>query len=81
MLDDRVTPERLHEVDADPCWTAEQMPTDRSVVGGYAALLGAWLVGLAAGAGLGAAVVTAGTAPSAPDIGADSRLPVGRICL
>jgi len=26
-------------------------------------------------------VVTAGTAPSPPDIGADSRLPVGRICL
>jgi N6-L-threonylcarbamoyladenine synthase len=32
-------------------------------------------------AALGAAVVTAGTRPSPPDIGADSRLPVGRICL
>ena len=32
-------------------------------------------------AALGAAVVTAGTPPSPPDIGADSRLPVGRICL
>ncbi len=32
-------------------------------------------------AALGAAVVSAGTAPSPPDIGADSRLPVGRICL
>ena len=32
-------------------------------------------------AALGAAVVTAGARPSAPDIGADSRLPVDRICL
>ncbi len=32
-------------------------------------------------AALGAAVMTAGWAPSPPDIGADSRLPVDRICL
>jgi N6-L-threonylcarbamoyladenine synthase len=32
-------------------------------------------------AALGAAVVTAGARPSAADIGADSRLPVDRICL
>jgi hypothetical protein len=31
-------------------------------------------------AALGAAVVTAGTKPSSLEIGADSRLPVARIC-
>lgn len=60
-LDDRVDHERLLAVHADPRWSSERLPTDRTVVGGYAALLAAFAVGLTAGGAVSAAVVTLAT--------------------
>lgn len=57
VLDDRVTAAQLAAVDADPRWGSERLPTDRTVVGGYLALVASFAVGTAAGAGIG--VVTA----------------------
>ncbi|MEO9324707.1 hypothetical protein ABFT23_14530 [Nocardioides sp. C4-1] len=61
VVDDRVTPDLLAEVDGDPRWTTEALPTDRSVVGGYLPLLAAALVGAALGAAFSALVVTLAT--------------------
>ncbi len=61
VLDDRVTAAGLAAVDGDPRWRTERLPTDRSVVGGVVAMLVASFVGTAAGAGLGALVVTLAT--------------------
>ncbi|MCW2815519.1 MAG: hypothetical protein JWN84_2974 [Nocardioides sp.] len=61
VVDDRVTPERLAAVHADPRWDAERLPTDRSVVGGLLGLLAAAVVGTAVGTGLGAAVAALAT--------------------
>lgn len=58
VLDDRVTAERLSQVDADPRWDVERLPTDRTVVGGYLLLVAALLLGAALGAGLSAWAVT-----------------------
>lgn len=61
VVDDRVTAERLAAVDADPRWRAGRLPTDRSVVGGYAGLLAALAAGIAIGTGLVAVVVALAT--------------------
>jgi hypothetical protein len=61
VLDDRVTAERLAQVDADPRWGAERLPTDRSVVGGYLLLGASLLLGGAVGAGLSALAVMLAT--------------------
>ncbi|WP_137292760.1 hypothetical protein [Nocardioides dongxiaopingii] len=58
VLDDRVTPDALVAVDADPRWTTQRLPTDRTVVGGYLALVAAAAAGVAAGFGLAALVLT-----------------------
>ena len=61
VVDDRVTPERLAAIDADPRWRSDRLPTDRSVVGGYPGLLVALVAGTAAGLGVGVLVVTLAT--------------------
>jgi hypothetical protein len=61
VLDDRVTHERLVEVDADPRWRTERLPSDRTVVGGYTALLAALAAGGAVGVGLALAVLALAT--------------------
>ncbi|MFB9314967.1 hypothetical protein [Nocardioides plantarum] len=61
VVDDRVTHERLVAIDADPRWGTERLPTDRTVVGGYVALVASLVVGAAVGAGLGTLVVTLAT--------------------
>lgn len=61
VVDDRVSAARLAAVDADPRWRSERLPTDRTVVGGYLALLASLVVGTGVGVGLGAAVVTLAT--------------------
>ncbi|WP_134767526.1 hypothetical protein [Nocardioides sp. 1609] len=58
VLDDRVAPGALAAVDADPRWTTQRLPTDRTVVGGYLALVAAAAVGVAVGFGLAALVLT-----------------------
>jgi hypothetical protein len=60
-LDDRVDHDRLVAVHADPRWAAERLPTDRTVVGGYAALLAAFAAGLVVAGAASAAVVTLAT--------------------
>lgn len=60
-VDDRVTHERLVAVAADPRWTQERLPSDRSVVGGVVGLLLAAVVGGAVGTGLGSLVVALAT--------------------
>jgi hypothetical protein len=61
VLDDRVTPEQLAAIDADPRWGSETLPTDGSVAGGYLPLAGCALLGLAAGLGLDLLVVALAT--------------------
>lgn len=61
VVDDRVTVDLLAQVDGDPRWTTQQLPTDRSVVGGYLPLLGAAAAGAAAGLAFSALVVTLAT--------------------
>jgi hypothetical protein len=61
VVDDRVTTARLAAIDADPRWRSERLPTDRTVVGGYLALLASLVVGTAAGVGVGTLVVTLAT--------------------
>lgn len=61
VLDDRVTPEQLAAIDADPRWGSEDLPTDRTVVGGYLPVLVAALLGVAAGLGLDLLVVALAT--------------------
>lgn len=61
VLDDRVAAQRLVEVDADPRWGAERLPSDRTVVGGYLPLVVALLVGGALGAALSTLAVTLAT--------------------
>ncbi len=58
VLDDRVTGAQLAAVDADPRWRTEALPTDRTVVGGYLALVLAFAAGTAAGTAVGTAVAT-----------------------
>lgn len=61
VLDDRVTTERLREVDTDPRWLGEPLPTDRSVVGGYRGLLVALVGGGVTGALVSVLVVSLAT--------------------
>lgn len=61
VLDDRVTPDRLAAVGADPRWRTESLPTDRTVVGGYLAAAGCGVLGLVAGLGLDLLVVRLAT--------------------
>ncbi|WP_340538650.1 hypothetical protein [Nocardioides sp. GXZ039] len=58
VLDDRVTPDRLAEVEADPRWRTERLPSDRRVVGGYLPLGGALLLGIGTGLLIAALVLT-----------------------
>jgi hypothetical protein len=58
VLDDRVDPRRLHEIAADPRWREQRLPTDRTVVGGYLALVGALVLGGVVGLGLGVTAVS-----------------------
>ncbi len=58
VVDDRITPQQVAAIGADPRWGAEPLPTDRTVVGGYLALLAAVAVGIAAGVGVSALLVT-----------------------
>lgn len=55
LLDDRVMPEDLRRVVADPRWRTERLPTDRTVMGGWAVAALCALAGFAAG--LGAALL------------------------
>jgi hypothetical protein len=59
VLEDRVTREDVAATTTDPRWD-QPLPTDRSVIGGWSALVGLAVVGLLAGAALGwgAALVT-----------------------
>lgn len=61
VVEDRITPQQVAEIGADPRWSTERLPTDRTVVGGYPALVAALAVGVAAGAGVSAVVVTLAT--------------------
>jgi hypothetical protein len=61
VVDDRVTPEQVAAIAADPRWGAPGLPTDRTVTGGYLPMLGCALLGLAAGLGLDLLVVVLAT--------------------
>lgn len=61
VLDDRVTAQRLTQVDGDPRWAAERLPSDRTVVGGYLPLLAALLLGGVVGGAVSTLVVTLAT--------------------
>ncbi|GAA5151328.1 hypothetical protein GCM10023340_30010 [Nocardioides marinquilinus] len=58
VLDDRVGPQRLHEIAGDPRWRSLRLPTDRTVVGGYLPLLAALVVGGVIGVVLGVTAVS-----------------------
>ncbi|CAN5130728.1 hypothetical protein BH09ACT12_BH09ACT12_03610 [soil metagenome] len=49
VVDDRSTSEQLELIEADPRWSLDVLPTDRSVLGGYQALLGSLLGGVVCG--------------------------------
>ena len=61
VLDDRVTPEQVAAIAADPRWASEPLPTDRTVVGGYLPLLGCAVLGVLAGVGLDLLVLALAT--------------------
>lgn len=50
VLDARVSPAQLDQIARDPRWHTARLPTDASVAGGYAAALGAFVLGAGAGA-------------------------------
>lgn len=60
VLESRATPAQLAGAAADPRWQTEPLPTDRSVVGGWPALVVVGIAGVVAGAlvalGIGAAL-------------------------
>ncbi|WP_193609306.1 hypothetical protein [Nocardioides lijunqiniae] len=61
VVDDRVTPEQVSAIAADPRWESAALPTDRTVGGGYLPMLGCALLGLVAGLGLDLLVVALAT--------------------
>ncbi|WP_193614027.1 hypothetical protein [Nocardioides lijunqiniae] len=61
VVDDRVTPEQVAAIAADPRWESAALPTDRTVGGGYLPMLGCALLGLASGLGLDLLVVALAT--------------------
>ncbi|MFC4786615.1 hypothetical protein ACT8ZV_19225 [Nocardioides sp. MAHUQ-72] len=52
------TPDRIVAIEADPRWRTERLPTDRSVVGGWLPVAGLAVLGMPAGLGAAAAVVS-----------------------
>ncbi|MEP1122930.1 MAG: hypothetical protein ABJH68_03450 [Ilumatobacter sp.] len=61
VLDDLVHRDQLAAIAADPRWTSEELPTDRSVVGGWLPLVGSMLLGVTSGCGVVAIIAFAFT--------------------
>ncbi|KRF17977.1 hypothetical protein ASG90_06565 [Nocardioides sp. Soil797] len=57
VIDLRATREQVSLAGQDPRWHSEPLPTDRTVVGGWLALLGSAVLGLLAGGVLAAALM------------------------
>ncbi len=61
VLDPRVSPQQLAAIAHDPRWATEDLPTDRSVVGGWLPLVGSAFLGLVVGFGFDRLVLALAT--------------------